>query len=86
MVLFTPVVVIGLTFGVLSLTTGLVVGRITPVVFLELYLVDLVVFLGFGYVVYRVTLRLVRNRLPESLDALETEDSDDERLESAEDR
>jgi hypothetical protein len=44
-------------------------GRITAVELVELYIVDLLLLLGFAYGIYRLTLRMVRCQLPEPDDA-----------------
>jgi hypothetical protein len=69
LVLLAPVVLLVLTLGFLVITGDLVLGRVTPVQFLELYLIDLTVLLVVGYGVYRLTLWLVADRLPASLEA-----------------
>ena len=71
LVVLAPALLLALTVGVLVLSGDLVLGRITLLEFLELYIIDLVLIAGVGYAVYRLTLWLVKNRLPESLDVLE---------------
>ncbi|WP_227133387.1 hypothetical protein [Halorubellus salinus] len=79
LLLFTPAILIILSFAVLSLTTEIVLDQITPLVFVELYLLDLLLFVAFGYGVYRVTIWVVTNRIPDSLDAIESDDADQDR-------
>lgn len=76
LVVLGPVVVLGLTLGILSLLGEVAFGRITAVELVELYIVDLLLLLGFAYGIYRLTLRMVRRRLPEPDD---TEPVDTER-------
>jgi len=71
LVLLAPIVLLVLTLGFLVITGDLVLGRVAPLAFLELYVIDLAVLLAVGYGVYRLTLWLVAHRLPESLDDLE---------------
>lgn len=78
LVLFAPVMILVLTLGFLSLTGDLVLGRVTPLEFLELYVIELVLVVGFGYGLYRLTLWVVRHRLPAELDALEARDAVEE--------
>lgn len=65
LVVLGPVVVLGLTLGILSLLGEVAFGRITAVERVELYIVDLLLLLGFACGIYRLTLRVVRRRLPE---------------------
>ena len=76
LVVLAPALVLALIVGFLVLTGDLVLGRITPLEFLELYIIDLVLVVGVGYSVYRLTLWLVKDRLPESLDVLEGDATD----------
>ena len=76
LVILAPALVLALTVGFLVFTGDLVLGRVTPLEFLELYIIDLVLIAGVGYAVYRLTLWLVENRLPESLDVLEEDATD----------
>lgn len=73
LVILAPVVILTLTLGFLILSGDLVLGRLTPLEFLELYLIELVVFVGFGYGLYRLTLWASEHRLPTLIDALESE-------------
>lgn len=77
LVLLAPVVLLVLTLGFLVISGDLVLGRVTPLEFLELYVIDLTVLLVVGYGVYRLTLWLVAHRIPASLDALDEATSDD---------
>lgn len=87
LVVLAPMVIIFFTLSFLSLTGDLVVGRLTLLEFLELYVLDLVLFGAFAYGLYRLTLRLIGTELPASLDALELGDGEEtEGVEAAEDR
>lgn len=81
LVLLGPVIILIATLGVLVFLGDLAVGRITPIDFLELYLIDLVLTVGLAYGIYRLTLWLVVHQVPESLsvvEAHEAESTDDE--------
>lgn len=77
LVLLAPIVLLVLTLGFLVITGDLILGRVTPLQFLELYIIDLLVLVAVGYGVYRLTIWLVAHRLPASLDELEASDEDD---------
>jgi hypothetical protein len=84
LILIAPVVIIVLTVGLLVYTGSLILEGVTPLVFLELYLIDLVLVAAFAYGLYRLTRVLVMHRLPESLDALEAGSTDDETVDERE--
>lgn len=65
---------LALAVGFLSPIGDLVVGRVTPLEFLELSIIELLLFVGAGYGIHRLTLWTVEDRLPESLDGLESRD------------
>jgi len=71
LVILAPALLLALTVGFLVLTGDLLLGRLTLLEFLELYIIDLVLFAVAGYGIYRLTLWTVGNRLPESLDTLD---------------
>lgn len=64
LVLLGPVLILVLTLGALVFFGDLVLGRLTPVEFLELYIIELLLFAGFGYGIYRLTLWLVVHKTP----------------------
>jgi hypothetical protein len=68
LVLLGPVAILAATLAALTLLGDVALGEITPVAFLELYVIDLVLFVGFGYGIYRLTLWLVSDRLPAQFD------------------
>jgi type VI protein secretion system component VasF len=73
-IVLTPVVLLTLTLSFLTATGSIVAGELTPLEIAELYLLDLGLLLGVGYLLYRLSLRLASEELPASLDALaETE-------------
>jgi len=86
LVILAPALLLALTIGFLILTGDLVLGRVTPLEFLELYIIDLILIAGVGYAVYRLTLWLVANRLPESLDVLEGDATDGDSNDGSEER
>lgn len=71
LILFAPIAILTLTLGFLSLTGDIVLGELTPLEFLELYIIELVLIVGFGYGIYRVTLWVVEHRVPVVLDKLD---------------
>ncbi|QLG62754.1 hypothetical protein [Halorarum salinum] len=85
LIVLGPVVLLVLTLGFLMVTGDLLVNQVTPVEFLELYVIDLLLFSAFGYGVYRLTLTLVESHLPASLDALEGEDAEREATDTSDD-
>jgi len=78
--LFAPALFVVATLEFLILSGDLVLSEISPLEFLELYIIDLALFAGVGYGIYRLTLWVVTNRLPESFDtqALRTGESPSE--------
>jgi hypothetical protein len=64
LVLLGPVLILVLTLAALVFFGDLVLGRLTPVEFLELYIIELLLFTGFGYGIYRLTLWLVVHKAP----------------------
>lgn len=76
LVLLGPVVILGITLAFLVVSEDFLLGQLTPLEFLELYTIDLIPFAVFAYGLYRLTLLLVENRLPDSLDALEASDAE----------
>ncbi|WP_152042566.1 hypothetical protein [Salinigranum salinum] len=77
LVLLAPALILVITLSTLVLFGDLALGRLTPVEFLELYLIDLVLFSVLAYGVYRLTLWLVERQVPVTLDSLEpSEDAD----------
>ncbi|MEF8856334.1 MAG: hypothetical protein V5A16_02805 [Haloplanus sp.] len=75
LIVLSPVLILVLTLGTLTLFGDLIVGQLTFIELLELYLIDLVVFLGLAYGIYRLTLWTVQVPLPTALDALDDEES-----------
>lgn len=75
LVLLAPALIIFLTLSFLTYTGDVLVSSLTLVEFVELYLIDLVLFAAFAYGLYRLTLALVQRQLPASLDALERSDT-----------
>jgi len=85
-VVLTPVVILALTLSLLTATTTIPTGELTPVVLLELYLLELVVLVAVGYFLYRLSLRLASEELPDSLDALAESESSGESEEGSDRR
>ncbi|WP_424003831.1 hypothetical protein ACOZ4I_05520 [Haloarcula salina] len=72
-ILFAPALFVVATLEFLILTGDLALSQISLVDFLELYLIDLVLFVVIGYGVYRLTFWLIENPLPDALDTLADE-------------
>ncbi|MFA1611569.1 hypothetical protein [Halobellus rubicundus] len=77
LVLFGPAVILVITLEILILFGDLELSQITPVKFIELYIVDLILFTGLGYGIYRSSLWLVKNKLPPSPDAVDSQAVED---------
>ncbi|GCF12928.1 hypothetical protein Harman_08630 [Haloarcula mannanilytica] len=76
-VLFAPALFVVATLEFLILSGDLALNEISLIEFLELYLIDLVLFVVLGYGVYRLTFWLIENQLPDALDTIaETEAAD----------
>ena len=76
-ILFAPALFVVATLEFLILTGDLALSEISLLEFLELYLIDLVLFVLLGYGVYRLTLWMIKNQLPAALDTVnETEVTD----------
>jgi hypothetical protein len=82
LVLLAPAVLLAMTVGLLVSTGDLILEEVTLLVFLELYLLEIVVFAAFSYGLYRLMKVLVVHRLPASLSALEEESTDDEAVDT----
>lgn len=76
LVVLGPVLILGFTLGVLVLFGELAIGQLTPIEFLELYVIELLLFVAFAYAIYRLTLWTVINKVPATLDSLHTTDTD----------
>ncbi|MFC7154224.1 hypothetical protein ACFQPA_01985 [Halomarina halobia] len=68
LVIFAPVVILSITLGFLLVAEGLVLSELSLLEILELYLLDLALFVGAAYLLYRLTLLSVERRLPEAAD------------------
>ncbi|MDQ2071437.1 hypothetical protein ACODNH_14260 [Haloarcula sp. NS06] len=76
-VLFAPALFVLATLEFLILSGNLALSEISVLEFVELYLIDLVLFVLLGYGVYRLTFWLIQDQLPDALDTVdETEGSD----------
>ncbi|KAA9398722.1 hypothetical protein Har1130_10940 [Haloarcula sp. CBA1130] len=76
-VLFAPALFVVATLEFLILSGDLALSEISLLEFLELYLIDLLLFVLLGYGVYRLTFWLIKDQLPEALDTVdETEAAD----------
>jgi len=64
LVLFTPVLLLVITLWFLSLTGDLLLGNITLLELLELYVIDLLLVAGIAFTIYRLMVRLVEDQLP----------------------
>jgi hypothetical protein len=77
LLLLAPVVLIVTTFGLLVYTGDLILDGVTPLVFVELYLLEIGVLAAFAYALYRLMTVLVLHRLPVSSGASGRDDTDD---------
>lgn len=69
-ILLGHVLILAITLEALILFDGLRFSQLTPAEFLELFL-----FSGLAYGIYRLTLWVVEHQLPKSLDTLESKDA-----------
>jgi len=76
-ILFAPALFVVATLEFLILSGDLALNEITLLEFLELYLIDLVLFVVLGYGVYRVTFWLIQNQLPDTLDTIDDTEAAD---------
>lgn len=72
-VLFAPALFLVVTLEALVLLGDIEFADLTTIELLELYLLDMVLLVGFAYAVYRVTLYIIESHLPDALDAFDTE-------------
>lgn len=77
LVLLSPVLFLAATLSFLILTGDLILGQVTLLEFLELYIIELILFIGLTYGLYKLTLWMVENQLPASLDAIEGRDAEE---------
>ncbi|AUG46690.1 hypothetical protein BVU17_03825 [Haloarcula taiwanensis] len=66
-ILFAPALFVLATLEFLILSGNLALSDISLLEFVELYLIDLVLFVLLGYGVYRLTFWLIQDRLPDAL-------------------
>jgi hypothetical protein len=67
-VLFVPALIIVATLEFLFLTGNLVLDELTPLELVELYLIDLVLFAGGAYLLYRLLLYAIGDPVDQSGD------------------
>ena len=70
-VLFAPALFVLATLEFLILSGNLALNEISLLEFVELYLIDLVLFVLLGYGVYRLTFWLIQDQLPDALDTVD---------------
>ncbi|EMA23781.1 hypothetical protein [Haloarcula argentinensis] len=70
-ILFAPALFILATLEFLILTGNLALSEVSLLEIVELYLIDLVLFVLLGYGVYRLTFWLIKDRLPDTLDTVD---------------
>lgn len=75
LILLGPVLILAVTLEILILFGDLELSQITLVEFIELYIIDLVLFSGLAYGIYRLILWLIEHQLPKSIDTLESQDT-----------
>jgi hypothetical protein len=76
-ILFAPALFVVATLEFLILSGDLALSEISLLEFLELYLIDLLLFVVLGYGVYRLTFRLIKNQLPDALETVGETDGTD---------
>ena len=74
-VLFAPALFVLATLEFLILSGDLALSEISLIKFLELYLIDLLLFVVLGYGVYRLTFWLIQSQLPDALDTIDETDA-----------
>ncbi|PSQ28389.1 hypothetical protein BRD03_03315 [Halobacteriales archaeon QS_9_68_17] len=74
LVLFAPALFVIITLEFLILTGEVALTEISLLEFLELYIIDLILLVGFGYGVYRLTLWVTDRPLRESVNELRADD------------
>lgn len=82
LVLFTPVILLVITIGFLLMAQSIVLNELSALEMLELYLIEVAIFGGFAYLLYRTTQTVVEEHLPASLDATEEPREADDSSES----
>jgi len=70
-ILFAPALFVLATLEFLILSGDLALSEISLLEFVELYLIDLVLFVLLGYGVYRLTFWLIQDQLPDALDTVD---------------
>lgn len=75
--LFAPVIILVLTIGFLMLAGGLVLGELSVIELLELYILELILFTVGSYLLIRFREYLVKERLPKTVDKSDERRSDD---------
>lgn len=78
MLLFTPVFILVVTLGFLVVAHGLVLGELSTIELVELYLLELLLLGGFALLLYRVVSTALERHLSAALDELEHSDRDGE--------
>jgi hypothetical protein len=68
LVLFAPIVILVITLGFLRIAEGLVVGELSPLEILELYVTELVLFSVVAYGLYRASMTAVEGRVDDRRD------------------
>jgi len=66
-ILFAPALFVLATLEFLILSGNLALSEVSLLEFVELYLIDLVLFVLLGYGVYRLTFWLIQDQLPDAL-------------------
>jgi len=84
LLLLAPAMILVITLEILILLGDLELSDISFVEFLELYVIEVIVFAVVAYAIYRLTLWVVETRLPTSIDALQADEADESRAEISE--
>lgn len=75
LVLLAPALILVLALAFLAFTGDLLLGRVTPLELLELYVIELVSVAVLAYGLYRLVRVLIVHRLPRTLDTLGDDES-----------
>ncbi|EMA01106.1 hypothetical protein SAMN05443574_101539 [Haloarcula vallismortis] len=81
-ILFAPALFVLATLEFLILSGNLALSEVSLLEFVELYLIDLVLFVLLGYGVYRLTFWLIQDRLPDALETVDEAEAADRAAEA----
>jgi len=82
LLLFVPVLILVATLAFLLIAEGLVLGELSVVELLELYVIELLLLAGGAYLLFRLLGYSIDTRLPDAPDADEDGSTDEEPVET----